>query len=98
MEGGAVVLKPGRMYQHSAEFGFVQVSKNRNDPHSRLAPLPFIRHHVRKDSVSEPIFILGGGPGKINRWGEMPEVFCAHNDVMNMGYRGVDGEEQLENP
>jgi len=95
---GTIVLKSGRMYEHSADFGVVQVPENRNDPQSRLRPIPFIRHHARKGSAAEPIFILGGGPGKSNLWREMPEVFYTHNDVIDVGYRGVDGEVKLKCP
>ena len=95
---GAIVLKSGRMYQYSADFGLVQVPENRCTQHTRLLQLPFIRHHARKDSSSEPVFILGGGPGKSNLWREMPEIFYAHNDLVNVGYRGVDGEVKLKCP
>lgn len=95
---GTIVMEAGRMYQNNADFGLVQVPENRNDPRSRLTPLPFIRHHARRDSAAEPIFILGGGPGKSNLWREMPDVFYAHNDVINVGYRGVDGEIKLRCP
>ncbi|MCG3156416.1 MAG: hypothetical protein DKINENOH_03040 [bacterium] len=95
-QAGAIMVKAGRLYHNAADFGLVQVPENRNDPHSRLVPLPFIRHHARKASLSEPIFILGGGPGKSNLWREMPEVFHAHNEVVNVGYRGVDGEVKLK--
>lgn len=92
---GAVVVKAGRLYGQGADFGLVQVPENRNRQHTRLLQVPFIRHHARKDSSSEPIFILGGGPGKSNLWREMPEVFHARNDVVNVGYRGVDGDVKL---
>ena len=93
---GTIVMEAGRMYQNNADFGLVQVTENSNDPHSHLTPRPFIRHHARRDSAAEPIFILGGGPGKSNLWREMPDVFYAHNEVINVGYRGVDGEVKLK--
>ncbi|MCU0453548.1 MAG: alpha/beta hydrolase [Bacteroidetes bacterium] len=95
---GTIVIKGGRLYKNSADFGLVQVPENRSTQHTRLLQLPFIRHHARKDTSSEPIFILGGGPGKSNLWREMPEVFYAHSDVINVGYRGVDGEVKLKCP
>ena len=95
---GAIVMKGGRLSRHSADFGLVQVPENRNVLDTRLMQLPFIRHHARKDASSEPLFILGGGPGKSNLWREMPEVFHAHNDLVNVGYRGVDGEVKLRCP
>lgn len=95
---GTVVLKPGSLYQHRADFGIVQVPENRNDPYSGLTPLPFIRHQARDARIAEPIFILGGGPGKSNLWREMPAVFYAHSAVVNVGYRGVDGEVKLKCP
>ena len=93
---GAIVMKGGRLYKNSADFGLVQVPENRNARDTRLMQLPFIRHHARKDSASDPVFILGGGPGRSNLWREMPDVFYAHNDVVSVGYRGVDGEVKLK--
>lgn len=97
-KAGIIILKSGRLYQNRADFGLVQVPENRNKPDSRLTPLTFIRHHARKDRSAEPLFVLGGGPGKSNLWSEMPDVFYAHNDVVNIGYRGVDGEVKLKCP
>lgn len=95
---GDIVIKSGTMYKNRADFGLILVPENRNNPQSRLTPLTFIWHHARKDSSSQPIFLLGGGPGKSNLWTEMPEVFYAHNDVVNVGYRGVDGDVKLKCP
>ncbi len=95
---GEIVLKNGTIYNNKADFGFIVVPENRNNSQSRLLQLPFILHHARNDSSCQPIFILGGGPGKSNLWSEMPEVFYAHNNVINVGYRGVDGEVKLKCP
>ncbi len=97
-EPGTILVKSGQLYKHQAKFGLIVVPENRGDSASRRLSLPFIRHHARGDSTAPPIFILGGGPGKSNLWREMPDVFYAKNDVVNVGYRGVDGEVKLKCP
>jgi len=92
---GTVVLKSGRLYQHSADFGLVQVPENRGRRDSRLTALTFIRHRATANRSANPLFVLGGGPGKSNLWSELPDVFYRHNDVVHVGYRGVDGELKL---
>lgn len=95
-KAGDFILKSGTIYKNKADFGLILVPENRNNPHSRLIPLPFIRHYARIETTSQPIFVLGGGPGKSNLWTEMPELFYSYNDVINVGYRGVDGEVKLK--
>jgi len=95
---GSIILTSGTLYRNAADFGIVQVPENRSNPESRMTPLPFIRHKARKENTEPPIFILGGGPGKSNLWREMPDVFYGHHEVVNVGYRGVDGEVKLKCP
>jgi len=95
---GDFVIKSGTIYKNKADFGLILVPENRNDPQSRLLRLPFIRHHARLDPTAQPIFLLGGGPGKSNLWTEMPAIFYAYSEVIHVGYRGVDGEVKLKCP
>ncbi|GAP43358.1 pimeloyl-ACP methyl ester carboxylesterase [Lentimicrobium saccharophilum] len=93
---GDFVIKSGTIYKNKADFGLILVPESRSNPQSRPITIPFIRHYARNDSIEKPIFLLGGGPGKSNLWTEMPEVFYTHNDVINVGYRGVDGDIKLK--
>ncbi|MBN2357436.1 alpha/beta hydrolase [candidate division KSB1 bacterium] len=95
-QAGEFILKSGTIYKNRADFGLILVPENRNNPQSKLILLPFIRHFARTANTSQPIFLLGGGPGKSNLWTEMPEVFYTHNEVINVGYRGVDGDVKLK--
>ena len=52
--------------EFKAQSGFIVVSENRSKPDSRLIEIPIIQVHATGDSVAEPIFFLGGGPGNRN--------------------------------
>lgn len=95
---GEIILKKGTWGGAETDFGFVLVPENRSDPDSRLIRLPFIRQNAVEGVSSEPIFVMGGGPGASNLWGDLPKVFFAKNDLVRVGYRGVDGEVKLVSP
>lgn len=95
---GEMVLKKGTWGGAETDFGFILVPENRNKPDSRLVRLPFIRQHAVEGVSSEPIFVMGGGPGASNLWSDLPKVFFEKNDLVRVGYRGVDGEVKLVSP
>jgi len=92
---GEIVLKSGTWDGARTDFGYVLVPENRTDPRSRLLELPFIRQHAVESPKAPPVFLLGGGPGQSNLWAELPPVFRAENDLVRVGYRGVDGSVKL---
>lgn len=92
---GEMVLKKGTWGGAETDFGFIIVPENRNKADSRLVRLPFIRQHAIEGVSSEPIFLMGGGPGASNLWVDLPKVFYKNNDLVRVGYRGVDGEVKL---
>jgi len=94
-KAGEIVLKRGTYGENKTDFGFILVPENRNNPGARLLRLPFIRHVALEDTSSEPIFYLTGGPGKSNLWIDLADIFFKHNDLIKVGYRGVDGEVKL---
>jgi pimeloyl-ACP methyl ester carboxylesterase len=89
---------PTQNGNYAADCGTLVVPENRADPHSRLIALPVIRIRARSDHPAQPIFRLGGGPGKTNL--KFPEAsrFVARHDVVLVGYRGVDGSSVLNCP
>jgi pimeloyl-ACP methyl ester carboxylesterase len=104
-----LIWEPGSYFDHPAEYGTLMVPENRQDPDSRLIELPVIRIHATGEIKAEPLFLLGGGPGVPNsqtpdflrRAGyedyPMPWLF-QHNDLVMVGYRGVDGPVSLSCP
>jgi pimeloyl-ACP methyl ester carboxylesterase len=95
---GEHVLKPGTFANYAADFGIILVPENRNNPDSKTIHLAFIRIHSLEDHTAEPIFLLNGGPGKTNIRGVLPSVFFKHNDLVIVGYRGIDSSVKLSCP
>jgi len=95
---GEHVLKLGEFANYKADFGIILVPENRNNPDSKTIELAFIRIHALEDRSSEPLFLLNGGPGKSNIRGILPSVFFKHNDLVIVGYRGIDSSVKLKCP
>lgn len=93
---GEHVIKPGKFANCAADFGIILVPENRNKPDSKTIQLAFIRIHALEGHTAEPIFLLNGGPGKSNIRGVLPSVFFKHNDLVIVGYRGIDSSVKLE--
>ena len=89
--------KVGRT-EYSADCGTLVVPENRGDPGSRLIALPVIRVRATGGDPAEPIFKLGGGPGKSNMATGIVPWFIQNHDVVLVGYRGVDGTVTLHCP
>jgi len=82
-----------------ADIGTLTVPENRSNPDSRLMELPVVRIHATGDNPVEPVFLLAGGPGGPNMWGDgVPVWLLDHHDVVMVGYRGVDGSVYLDAP
>lgn len=84
--------------EYSADCGTLVVSENRSDPDSRLIALPVIRVHALSNSPAEPIFFLQGGPGGSNQHFQYLDGLVDAHDVIQVGYRGVDGSVLLDCP
>ncbi|MBN1274194.1 MAG: alpha/beta fold hydrolase [Candidatus Aminicenantes bacterium] len=95
-EVGSYVMKPGTFQSYSADFGRILVPENRNKKNSRIIHLIFIRICALEDNSAEPVFLLNGGPGKSNIRGLLSPVFFTHNDLVIVGYRGIDTSVRLE--
>jgi hypothetical protein len=80
------------------DYGVIVLPENREKPDSRSIRLPFVRYRATIEQTHPPIFLLTGGPGVSNLWVDLPHVFYAHNDLIKIGYRGVDGDVKLKCP
>jgi len=98
LKTGEHVLKPGKFANHKADFGVILVPENRNNPDSKTIDLAFIKIHALEDRSFEPLFLLNGGPGKSNIRGILSSVFFTHNDLVIVGYRGIDSSVKLRCP
>jgi pimeloyl-ACP methyl ester carboxylesterase len=95
---GAYAIKPGKFGKYSADFGRILVPENRHIKKSRSLQLIFLRIHALNSPTSEPVFLLQGGPGKTNFRGLLAPVFFTQNDLIIVGYRGIDTSVKLECP
>jgi pimeloyl-ACP methyl ester carboxylesterase len=83
---------------YAAECGTIVVPENRAEPGSRLIALPVTRIPAKSDHPAEPVFYLQGGPGLTNMVFPMASRFAQHRDVVQVGYRGVEGSSRLDCP
>jgi pimeloyl-ACP methyl ester carboxylesterase len=84
--------------EYAADCGTLVVPENRSDPNSRLIALPVVRVRATGADPAEPIFKLGGGPGKGNMVTSIVPWFIESHDVVQVGYRGIDGSVVLSCP
>jgi pimeloyl-ACP methyl ester carboxylesterase len=83
---------------YPADCGTLVVPENRADPDSRLIALPVTRIRAGSINAREPIFRLEGGPGVTNMVFPMASRLPDDQDVVLVGYRGVDGSVRLDCP
>ncbi len=97
---GELVTKLGKYGETDADWEFLFVPENRNKTQSRLLRLTVVRQRATGECMFPPIFNLVGGPGKSNVWGsgEFAQRFQEHNDVVRVGYRGIDCDVELKCP
>ncbi|MCP4380131.1 MAG: alpha/beta hydrolase [Hyphomicrobiales bacterium] len=81
-----------------AECTTLSVPENRQDPGSRQISIPVIRIKATGADPAEAIFRFEGGPGKTNQEFDTPAGFLERHDVVQVGYRGVDGSVVLDCP
>jgi pimeloyl-ACP methyl ester carboxylesterase len=100
--GDLVDLQPctyeANKVEYDADCGTLVVPENRSDPDLRLIALPVIRVRALSDSPAEPIFFLQGGPGASNLHFQYLEGLLDRHDIVQVGYRGVDGSVVLDCP
>jgi len=96
-KAGEFATRLGEYAGGAADWGFLFVPENRARPDSRLLRLVMVRQRARGEDASPPIFNLVGGPGESNVWasGELAAGLLEHNDVVRVGYRGIDSDVEL---
>jgi len=101
-QAGDVILNaatfPFKGEEVQADFGTLVVPENRGDPDSRLIHLPIVRIHATEKKSDIPIFTFQGGPGAPNITKGYSKWLYQHQDIVMVGYRGVDGSVSLECP
>jgi len=100
--GDLVGLEPctyeANKVEYDADCGTLVVPENRAAPNARLIALPVIRVRATGDNPAEPIFYFSGGPGASNLHFQHLEDMVENHDLVQVGYRGVDGSAVLDCP
>lgn len=84
--------------EYAAECSLLVAQENRVDPGSNLIAIPVIRVPATGENPAEPIFYFAGGPGGPNLHFQQLEGLVENHDIVQVGYRGVDGSVVLECP
>jgi pimeloyl-ACP methyl ester carboxylesterase len=88
----------GSKTKYDAECGTLAVPENWDVAGSRLIPLPVVRIPANGPDPAEPVFWLVGGPGGSNLTWAPPDWLLKKHEVVEVGYRGVDGTVALYCP
>jgi len=80
--------------------GTLIVPEDRSRPDSRQVELPIIVVKALRPSPDYPVFQCTGGPGGSNIGPEqrVGEADVQNHDIVQVGYRGVDGTPKLKHP
>ncbi len=97
-------LKPDKILCRAKEYhgmrGTLYVPEDRTKPDSRTIELPVIVVKSLSPDPYYPIFRFAGGPGvsNMNLGDNINESDLAKHDLVEVGYRGVDGQPKLKHP
>lgn len=80
--------------------GTLYVPEDRTRPDSRRIELPVVVVKSLSPNPDYPIFQFGGGPGvsNITHQESISEAYLQNHDMVEVGYRGVDGTPKLQHP
>ena len=82
--------------------GFIQVPENRNNPHSRLIRVNYVRFPATVADPGPPIVYLSGGPGgsgiQTAKWRRYPlfQALREFGDVIALDQRGTGKSNDVE--
>lgn len=99
-----LAMTPGRITCQGQEFdglrGTLVVPEDRSGPNSRQITLPVVVVKSTSPSPGYPVFQCAGGPGGSNIGPEqrISAADLRRHDVVQVGYRGVDGAPKLKHP
>jgi pimeloyl-ACP methyl ester carboxylesterase len=97
-------LKPDKITCRTTEYqgmrGTLYVPQDRTKPDSRTIELPVVVVKSLSPDPDYPIFRFAGGPGvsNMNLGDNINESDLTNHDLVEVGYRGVDGSPQLKHP
>lgn len=97
-------LKPEKITCKTKEYqgmrGTLYVPQDRTKPDSLTIELPVVVVKSLSPNPDYPVFQFTGGPGisNINPAEHVDESDLMNHDVVEVGYRGVDGSPQLKHP
>jgi pimeloyl-ACP methyl ester carboxylesterase len=97
-------LKPEKIICRAKEYqgmrGTLYVPQDRTKPDSITIELPIVVLKSLSPDPDYPIFRFTGGPGlsNMNLAENINESDLANHDLVEIGYRGVDGEPKLKHP
>jgi len=97
-------LKPDKILCRAKEYqgmrGTLYVPEDRTKPDSRTIELPVVVVKSLSSDPDYPIFRFAGGPGvsNMNLGDNINESDLAKHDLVEVGYRGVDGQPKLMHP
>ena len=102
-KAGSIYLEPDTYRVEDNEYkshrGIIVVPENRSKPDSRLIEIPIVQVHATGDSIAEPIFFIGGGPGSPNIGSfHFVKNLIENHDIVLLGFRGVEGSVILNLP
>lgn len=99
-KAGDLVLHSGEYGDSEAEWGWLLVPENRARSDSRVTRLALVRQLALEEPSQPPLFNLVGGPGQSNVFGsgQIPAPLLRDSDVVRVGYRGIDGDVELQCP
>lgn len=91
-----VYVNKGIFNNFEAEYCILVAPENRQKQKSKLITISVVRIPALQKTDNPPVFLLNGGPGLSNIWEEnLPSYLLDSFDIVMVGYRGVDGEVQL---
>ncbi len=97
-------LKPEKIRCRAAEYdglrGRLYVPQDRTRPDSKTIELPVVVVKSLSPNPDHPVFQFTGGPGlsNISPGEHISEADLKSHDVVEVGYRGVDGSPTLKHP
>ncbi len=97
-QAGDLTLESCAYRGYDADCGTLIVPENRADPRSRLIALPLTRVRAAGPEAGLPVFRLEGGPGVTNMTFPSVDLLADGQDVVLVGYRGVEGSAVLDCP
>lgn len=97
-QAGELTLEACTYNGYNADCGTLAVPENRADPSSRLIALPVTRVRTTAPEPGLPVFRLQGGPGVTNMTFPSVDLLADSQEVVLVGYRGVEGSSVLSCP